>query len=89
MHRAVEGLPRARAGLAHDPVGARADPRRCSVRLLARTGGSGAQNTTSSSSRQRRHLEVGVRELALDQADVELEVGDLARDLLGVRDLQA
>jgi hypothetical protein len=30
-----------------------------------------------------------VRELALDQADVDLEVGDPARDLLGVRDVEA
>ncbi len=32
----------------------------------------------------RRHLEIGVLDLALDQADVDLEVGHPPRDLLGV-----
>ena len=35
-----------------------------------------------------RHLELGVRELAFDQAHVDLEILDSARDFRGVRDVQ-
>ena len=37
---------------------------------------------------ERRDVELRVGELAFDQPDVDLEVGDAAGDLLGVRDVE-
>ena len=85
-HRAVERLPRAGAALAHDPV--RGQQILVGEDALSRQGMARAAKDDQLVVAPGRGLEVGMIDLALDEADVELEVRDLACDLLGVGDLQ-
>ena len=82
VHRAVEGLPRAGAALAHDPPG------RAQIGVgegaLLRVAVAGRAEDHQLVVAPRHHFEIGVLDLALDQADVDVEVCHPPRDLLGV-----
>ena len=85
-HRPIEGLTRSGAVLAHDP--GRREQIGVGERALARQRMPGRAEDDELVVAPRGGLELRVVDLALDQADVELEVGDLARDLFRVGHLE-